>query len=259
MKKKKYTDHNTQSVSQENAQPMEASTKEMVKKEGMYKKYAVVVILPIFMVVYVAVVSADSNLEIEGQPPMHRHHQEMHETIEKGDYDRFREISSDTPLGEIVDTEEEFAQLQEMHELFQEGNVEEATEIREELGLPEHHKGPHGNNNGNGNGKHWNSEKHEAVKQAIEDNDYEAWKEAMGGMPGANEITEETFSLIVEAHMLKENGQYEEAQEIWEEIGGFMGKGKCPHLHEHSEHSERSERSEHPKGTCADLQPIPAS
>jgi len=68
----------------------------------------------------------------------------------------------------------------------------------------------------------FNSEQHEAIKEAIENNNYEAWQELMAGKPMAEKITEENFAKLVEAHNLILDGKYEEARAIKKELGiGF--------------------------------------
>jgi hypothetical protein len=74
--------------------------------------------------------------------------------------------------------------------------------------------------------------KREAVRVAIENNDYSAWSTAMAGTPLADKVTPETFARLVEAHNLREAGDHEAAREIMEELGlkkaghrGILGGG----------------------------------
>jgi hypothetical protein len=77
------------------------------------------------------------------------------------------------------------------------------------------------------------SEVHEQVEAAIENNDYVAWVQLMSERPRFAEdngalLTEETFEKITKAHEYKENGQFEEAQTIMDELrpeGKGFGKG----------------------------------
>jgi len=63
-------------------------------------------------------------------------------------------------------------------------------------------------------------EEHQAVEEAIANNDYEAWLAAVGEENKLIEIiTEENFPLLVEIYNLKQEGKYEEAREIWQELG----------------------------------------
>ncbi len=63
-------------------------------------------------------------------------------------------------------------------------------------------------------------EKREAVHTALENGDYNAFMEAVAESPLAEKITSEAdFARLVEAHELKEDGDYEGAQEIFSELG----------------------------------------
>lgn len=71
-------------------------------------------------------------------------------------------------------------------------------------------------------------EKHEAMEQAFENNDYQAWKELMNGKGRVGEIVnEDNFARFSEAHRLAEEGKYEEADQIREELG-LRTKNKGP-------------------------------
>ena|GEM_PF-499389 len=80
---------------------------------------------------------------------------------------------------------------------------------------------------------------HNAVKMAIESNDFEAFREASEGSPLADIInTKEEFARFVEAHNLIKNGDKETAREIFDDLGikglGFHHKifkhNKEPHF-----------------------------
>lgn len=61
---------------------------------------------------------------------------------------------------------------------------------------------------------------HEAIKAAIEAGDYEAFLEAAGDSPMAEQITSEAdFEKLVEAHELMESGDRDTAKEIMHELG----------------------------------------
>lgn len=60
----------------------------------------------------------------------------------------------------------------------------------------------------------------EAIRQAVENGDYEAFKTAVEGTPLAQDIdTEANFKKFVEVHQLKEDGQWNEAKVILDELG----------------------------------------
>lgn len=80
---------------------------------------------------------------------------------------------------------------------------------------------------------------HEAMRSAIEAEDYDAFLEAIADTPFADAITsEEDFEKFVEVHELRESGDHEGAEEIMSELGierpeggrgghgGFGGPGK---------------------------------
>lgn len=60
----------------------------------------------------------------------------------------------------------------------------------------------------------------EAMHQALEAGDYEAFKTAVEGTPLAEDIdSQEDFEKLTEAHQLKEDGMWGEAKVIWGELG----------------------------------------
>jgi len=77
-------------------------------------------------------------------------------------------------------------------------------------------------------GENFSPVDHQAVEQALENKDYNAWKELMSGSPMADKITEENFNKLVQAHELMLAGDYKGAREIQKEIGfgSEMGKGQ---------------------------------
>lgn len=73
----------------------------------------------------------------------------------------------------------------------------------------------------------------EAMRNAMETGDYNAWKEAMGNNPGKGKmmenVDEATFTKMVEAHKLMQAGDIEGAKTIQGELGlqkGFHGHKK---------------------------------
>lgn len=70
------------------------------------------------------------------------------------------------------------------------------------------------------------SKQHEAVREAVENNDYPAFLNAIAGSPLADIIdTKAEFARFVEAHNLLEDGDREAAKEIFDELG-IKGPGK---------------------------------
>ena len=63
-------------------------------------------------------------------------------------------------------------------------------------------------------------EAHDAMRQAVEKEDYEAFKTAVSGTPLADAVdTEDDFKQFVKAHLLKEDGKWEESKKILDELG----------------------------------------
>jgi hypothetical protein len=61
---------------------------------------------------------------------------------------------------------------------------------------------------------------HEAVQEAIEAEDFEAYQEAVVNSPRADLIdTEAKFEQLLKAYELREEGEYEAARDIMEELG----------------------------------------
>ncbi len=74
-------------------------------------------------------------------------------------------------------------------------------------------------------------ERHEAVEKAMEDGDYEAWKELHGGRGRiASVVNEDNFDTFVAMHEAMESGDTEKAAELREELGlnasGHRGGGR---------------------------------
>ncbi|MBN1462393.1 MAG: hypothetical protein JW922_01780 [Paludibacteraceae bacterium] len=64
------------------------------------------------------------------------------------------------------------------------------------------------------------SEKHELMEQAFENNDYQAWAELMEGKGRVTQVINEgNFSRFAEAHKLAEEGNYDAADTIRQELG----------------------------------------
>jgi len=73
-------------------------------------------------------------------------------------------------------------------------------------------------------GPNCTEERHQAMTQAFENNDYQAWKELMQGRGRASElINEDNFDRFAEAHQLALEGKTEEAKQIRQELGLGLG------------------------------------
>jgi len=64
------------------------------------------------------------------------------------------------------------------------------------------------------------SEKHEAMEQAFDNNDYQAWSNLMEGKGRVTQvITQDNFARFSEARRLAEEGNYDAADAIRQELG----------------------------------------
>jgi len=69
-------------------------------------------------------------------------------------------------------------------------------------------------------GPSFSDERHEAMETAFEEVDYDAWKELMDNRGRVTDvITEDNFAQFAEAHTLADDGDFEGAKEIREELG----------------------------------------
>lgn len=123
------------------------------------------------------------------------------EAIENNDY---------SALGENPKiSEEDFNKKVEFYALMKSGDYSGAKELKKGLGMKAGHFGKMGKY------AKFNSGKYEAVRTALDNNDYEAWLAAVGeDSKMAEKINEDNFSRLVEAHNLMQ-----EAREIMEELG----------------------------------------
>jgi hypothetical protein len=115
-------------------------------------------------------------------------------------------------------TDEQKSALEEAHELRMSGEFDEADAVLEEAGID---RGPKGPREGRG-------ERDGIVRDAVEANDYDAYLTAITDTPKADEaLSEADFAKLVEAHALREAGDYEGSRAIMDElgIGGPQGKG----------------------------------
>ncbi len=73
-------------------------------------------------------------------------------------------------------------------------------------------------------GLEYSSERHDAMEKAMEEGDYEAWKELMNNKGKVTQvIDEENFDKFVEIYNLAEEGKFEEARVMKEELGLNQG------------------------------------
>ncbi len=76
-------------------------------------------------------------------------------------------------------------------------------------------------------GLDYNSERHKQMEDAFENNDYNVWKELMNGRGRVMQaVNEQNFHRFAEAHRLADQGDYEGADKIREELGLRTGNGE---------------------------------
>jgi len=70
----------------------------------------------------------------------------------------------------------------------------------------------------------------EEIQQALEDGDYEAWQEAIANCEkarlNADDISEDEFEILVQMHEARQDGNFEIAQELAEDLDFDMPLGK---------------------------------
>lgn len=75
-------------------------------------------------------------------------------------------------------------------------------------------------------GPNYTAERHEAMTQAFETADYNAWKELMQGKGRVTQvINEDNFARFAQAHQLAQAGNLEEAKQIRQELGLGLRNG----------------------------------
>ena len=72
----------------------------------------------------------------------------------------------------------------------------------------------------------YSEERHQAMVEAFEKQDYQAWKKLMAGRGRVSEVVnEENFAQFAKAHQLMSEGKAEEAQQVRAELGLGQGRG----------------------------------
>lgn len=150
----------------------------------------------------------------------------LHTSIENGDYETWSALM-DAQGDYIHDTIDEFNSqetfdlIQEAQELAESGDLKGAKELMNEASIPPMMAGARGHKgegHGKRGGKHM-SEEFKAVKEALANEDYDAWAAAMEAVGGrmADDINEEEYEHMLEVHELMEAGDKEGARELKKE------------------------------------------
>jgi hypothetical protein len=75
-------------------------------------------------------------------------------------------------------------------------------------------------------GPNYSADRHAAMEQAFENNDYNAWKSLMTGNGRVTQVVNsDNFAKFAEAHKLTEQGKTAEAQKIRQDLGLGLNNG----------------------------------
>jgi len=78
-------------------------------------------------------------------------------------------------------------------------------------------------------GPDYSAERHQAMTQAFDSNDYNAWKEQMRDRGRVTQVVnQDNFARFAEAHQLVQEGKLDEAKQIREELGLGLRNGSGP-------------------------------
>jgi hypothetical protein len=189
----------------------------------MNKKYLAIIGV-LALIITTAAVSVATNASSPDEERGNDHFGKARMQHERPDFENltFEEFAAQKESKRVLENvnADNFEQFKQMHELMQSGDREGANSIREEIGLPDKEFGPK-HKKGMRKGTHENKE---AVMQAFENNDYQAWSELMEGKPVLEKVNEDNFSKLVDAHNLAQSGDFEGAKLIKDELG-LAGKG----------------------------------
>jgi hypothetical protein len=78
-------------------------------------------------------------------------------------------------------------------------------------------------------GPDYTAERHEAMEEALNSNDYDTWANLMQNKGRVTQvINQDNFDKFVQAHILADQGKYTEANAIREELGLRTSNGQKP-------------------------------
>lgn len=135
--------------------------------------------------------------------------------VASGDYKAFvAAVGEEAQILETI-TEENFTSFIEAKQKLEAGDLQGAEVLFNDLGL-EHHAGMRGR----GKFLAHKEETHQAIRAAVEAEDYNAFVVAVGEeAPLLEIITEANFPTFVEIHELRMAGDFEAAHELADELG----------------------------------------
>ncbi|MFA7314495.1 MAG: hypothetical protein WC025_01005 [Candidatus Magasanikbacteria bacterium] len=161
---------------------------------------------------------SDKSTNIIGKKINPERHDQMQKIFETTDYQTWKDLVSKNPrFSQILSliNESNFPKFVEMKKLIMSGDKAGAEAIRVELGLPI-------KNDSVSKGSFF-KEQNKAVQVALNNNDFSAWKVAIGNSPLAGKllekINESNFSQYVEMNKLIKSGDKAGAQAIMKALG----------------------------------------
>lgn len=168
-----------------------------------------------------------------------QHREAIQTAVLNNDYAAFIDAIQDTPLADVIDTQDKFDDFVLMHEYRQ-----KAADIATQLGLDELHGQQKKHGHGRDRGERWDKREkgdisvRQTIKQALESGDYTAFRDAIQDTPLAEHITSEAdFVLMQEMHQARQAGDKEWAQEIAQELG-LPERTEKPQRRTHTENED---------------------
>jgi len=77
-------------------------------------------------------------------------------------------------------------------------------------------------------GPNYSVERHQAMTQAFENHDYDAWRELMQDRGRVTQVVnQDNFARFAEAHQLAQEGKLDESRQIREELGLGLHNGSA--------------------------------
>ena len=161
----------------------------------------------------------------EGERPDRAQIEAVHEAaraaVEAGDYGAWAEALADAPKADERVNEMTFNVLVEASALRDAGDDEAARELLRENDIRPHRRG----HNKDGERPELSEEeraereaRRDEVRSAVAAGDYDAWATALADAPHADEfVNEANFTVIAEAHSLREAGDREAARDLLQE------------------------------------------
>ncbi|MBD3238598.1 MAG: hypothetical protein GF332_03095 [Candidatus Moranbacteria bacterium] len=143
---------------------------------------------------------------------------QAYEAAQNNDYNAFvQAIDQRMTELETLKTQESFSTIIKAHELREQGQHQEARQLLEDADI----RIPRKVN------RHAHREKRRGLKQALEQNDFAKFQELTENREIGSIIdTREEFDRLVEAHELMQQGEFEQARQIKDELGLPQGPGQ---------------------------------